>query len=143
MRGLSVLDLGCGTGRHSLWLAAAGAAVTGVDFSPVALVKAAERGTKVGVAPRLIEADLRSESIPGVEGTFDLLLDYGTLDDLTPTDRPRMVAQIERLARAGSWLIEFCFYGRRQDLPWMSFTGPSRAVGTIEPEDGPEDDRTK
>jgi ubiquinone/menaquinone biosynthesis C-methylase UbiE len=31
--GLSVLDLGCGTGRHALWLAAAGARVTAVDFS--------------------------------------------------------------------------------------------------------------
>jgi malonyl-CoA O-methyltransferase len=31
--GLSVLDLGCGTGRHALWLAAAGAKVTAVDFS--------------------------------------------------------------------------------------------------------------
>jgi ubiquinone/menaquinone biosynthesis C-methylase UbiE len=31
--GLSVLDLGCGTGRHALWLAAQGALVTAVDFS--------------------------------------------------------------------------------------------------------------
>lgn len=33
VRGSSVLDLGCGTGRHALWLAAAGATVTAVDFS--------------------------------------------------------------------------------------------------------------
>ncbi|MBI4862355.1 MAG: methyltransferase domain-containing protein [Candidatus Riflebacteria bacterium] len=32
-RGLSVLDLGCGRGRHALWLAAGGAHVTAVDFS--------------------------------------------------------------------------------------------------------------
>ena len=31
--GLSVLDLGCGTGRHALWMAAAGASVTAIDFS--------------------------------------------------------------------------------------------------------------
>jgi malonyl-CoA O-methyltransferase len=31
--GLSALDLGCGTGRHALWLSAAGASVTAVDFS--------------------------------------------------------------------------------------------------------------
>src|SRR5512133_1570407 len=30
--GLSVVDLGCGTGRHALWLAAAGASVTALDF---------------------------------------------------------------------------------------------------------------
>jgi malonyl-CoA O-methyltransferase len=32
VRGLTVLDLGCGTGRHALWLAASGAAVTALDF---------------------------------------------------------------------------------------------------------------
>jgi len=31
--GLHVLDLGCGTGRHALWLAENGATVTAVDFS--------------------------------------------------------------------------------------------------------------
>jgi SAM-dependent methyltransferase len=32
-RGLAVLDMGCGTGRHALWLARAGAKVTAIDFS--------------------------------------------------------------------------------------------------------------
>ncbi len=33
VRGQRVLDMGCGTGRHALWLAGAGAKVTAVDFS--------------------------------------------------------------------------------------------------------------
>ena len=33
VEGLRVLDMGCGTGRHTLWLAQAGAEVTGIDFS--------------------------------------------------------------------------------------------------------------
>jgi 2-polyprenyl-3-methyl-5-hydroxy-6-metoxy-1,4-benzoquinol methylase len=37
VNGLDVLDLGCGTGRMSRWLAAQGARVTGVDFSAGAL----------------------------------------------------------------------------------------------------------
>jgi ubiquinone/menaquinone biosynthesis C-methylase UbiE len=40
VRGLTVLDLGCGTGRHALWLAAAGANVTAVDFSEGMLAEA-------------------------------------------------------------------------------------------------------
>ena len=31
--GVSILELGCGTGRHTAWLASAGAKVTAVDFS--------------------------------------------------------------------------------------------------------------
>ena len=38
--GLNVLDLGCGTGRHALWLAAAGANVTAADFSEGMLAEA-------------------------------------------------------------------------------------------------------
>ena len=43
VRGLNVLDLGCGTGRHSLWLAAGGATVTAVDFSDGMLAEARKK----------------------------------------------------------------------------------------------------
>ena len=36
----SALDLACGEGRNSIWLARRGWSVTGVDFSPVAIDKA-------------------------------------------------------------------------------------------------------
>src|SRR5258707_4371920 len=38
--GLVVADIGCGTGRHALRLAAAGARVTAVDFSEAMLARA-------------------------------------------------------------------------------------------------------
>ncbi|MCB9851714.1 MAG: methyltransferase domain-containing protein [Phycisphaerales bacterium] len=41
--GLKILDLGCGTGRHSLRLAGAGAEVTAMDFSEGMLAKAREK----------------------------------------------------------------------------------------------------
>ncbi len=40
VKGLTVADIGCGTGRQSLRLAAAGACVTGVDFSEAMLYQA-------------------------------------------------------------------------------------------------------
>ena len=40
VRGRRVLDLGCGTGRHAIPLAAAGAVVTAVDFSEQMLAAA-------------------------------------------------------------------------------------------------------
>lgn len=43
VRGLRALDLGCGTGRHALWLAAQGATVTAVDFSEGMLAEARQK----------------------------------------------------------------------------------------------------
>src|SRR4051812_49296456 len=40
LRGLRVLDVGCGTGRHAVRLARAGAVVTAVDFSEAMLAQA-------------------------------------------------------------------------------------------------------
>ena len=45
--GLAVADIGCGTGRHALQWAAAGARVTAVDFSEAMLQRArAKRGAE-------------------------------------------------------------------------------------------------
>ncbi len=41
--GLDALDLGCGTGRHALWLANNGATVTALDFSESMLAEAARK----------------------------------------------------------------------------------------------------
>ena len=52
------LDLGCGSGRHAVWLAERGWQVTGVDFSSEALRQARERAAELAVDVDWIEADL-------------------------------------------------------------------------------------
>jgi SAM-dependent methyltransferase len=52
------LDLACGEGRNAVWLAERGWQVTGVDFSDVALAKAAELAAGRGVEVDLLVADV-------------------------------------------------------------------------------------
>jgi len=52
------LDLACGEGRNAVWLAGLGWRVTGVDFSDVALGKAAELAASRGVEVDWVVADL-------------------------------------------------------------------------------------
>jgi SAM-dependent methyltransferase len=52
------LDLACGEGRNAVWLAQQGWLVTGVDFSQVALAKAAQLAESRGVEVEWVEADL-------------------------------------------------------------------------------------
>ena len=128
------IDFGCGSGANAIFLARHGFDVVGVDFSSVALAKARRAAERSGTASvRFVRGDLTATSIPTVAGPFDLLVDYGTLDDLSADGRRRMAALIADLARPGSKLVLWCFYGARAELPRMSFSGPSRVAPGIEP----------
>ena len=83
-------------GTRSIELAEAGFDVTGIDFSPVALRKARAAAATRGLDAdrlRFLEGDLTLGHVPGVEGPYDLLVDYGTLDDL-PADGRRSMAGV-------------------------------------------------
>jgi SAM-dependent methyltransferase len=66
------LDLGCGNGRHAMWLAERGWSVTAVDFSAEALRQARERAAATGVDVAWVEADLTAYE-PATQA-FDLVL---------------------------------------------------------------------
>jgi SAM-dependent methyltransferase len=129
------IDLGCGTGANARYLARHGFEATGVDFSPVALRTARKRAAaeQADASIRFVEGDLTAGEIPGVEGPFDLLVDYGTLDDLDRAGRRAMARLVANLARPGAAFLFWCFWGRRSDLPRISLTGPSRIIPLIEP----------
>jgi len=129
------VDLGCGAGANAVFLAQAGFDVVGIDFSPVALGKARRASLAAGVSERvrLVRADLTAQSLPDVEGPFDLLVDYGTLDDLAPGNRRAMASTIIRLARPRSIFVLYAFHAAHADLPRFSLTGPSRMVPVLEP----------
>jgi SAM-dependent methyltransferase len=70
VRGLRVLDAGCGSGAHAAELIARGAAVTGVDLS-AGLLEIARR--RLGPGVPLHRGDL-SQPLPFGESAFDLVL---------------------------------------------------------------------
>jgi cyclopropane fatty-acyl-phospholipid synthase-like methyltransferase len=129
------IDLGCGTGSAAIYLAQHGFQSTGIDFSSIALRTALKRATELGMdrQVRFVEGDLTARDIPGVEGPFDLLVDYGTLDDLNPVGRRAMADLVAKLARPGALFLFWCFWARRSELPRVSLTGPSRMIPVIGP----------
>lgn len=74
--GQELIHLQCHIGFDSISLARAGARVTGLDFSPVALVKAAAVAERCGVELTLIEADVCQPPTNALE-RFDIA--YATI----------------------------------------------------------------
>lgn len=101
------IDVGCGVGREAIYLAGQGFDVTGVDISPTAIGMASSAAEAAGVAVDFVVDDLTQLS--HVKGTFDLILDYGALNDLNPEQRDAYTTQVIPLARPGSLFFLMCF----------------------------------
>jgi ubiquinone/menaquinone biosynthesis C-methylase UbiE len=96
VRGRSVLDLGCGTGRHALWMAGAGARVTAVDFSEGMLAEA--RRKTEGMTIDFIAHDLHAP-LPFAAAAFDLVVSGLVLEHLH--DLPAFFREGHRVLRPG------------------------------------------
>jgi malonyl-CoA O-methyltransferase len=96
VRGLAVLDLGCGTGRHALWLAQAGARVTAVDFSEGMLEQA--RRKPGADAVRFLAHDLL-RPLPFPDRAFDRVVSGLVLEHLA--DLGAFFAEVRRVLRPG------------------------------------------
>jgi len=98
--GRVVLDLGCGTGRHTLWLAASGATVTAVDFSEGML---AEARRKPGAqAVRFLVHDLHTP-LPLTDAAFDGVVSGLVLEHLQELDG--FFREIRRVLKPGGWAV--------------------------------------
>lgn len=104
------LDLGCGSGANVVWLAQQGFDATGVDFAASAIAKGRESASEAGVSPRFVVGDLRRlQECEGIDGTYDLLVDYGTLDDLSNAARADYLRGVLPLTRPGTRFLLYCF----------------------------------
>jgi ubiquinone/menaquinone biosynthesis C-methylase UbiE len=70
--GLRILDAGCGDAALAVALAQRGALVTGVDADPRILAAARARAEASGVAPELMQGDVRA--LPFADASFDIVL---------------------------------------------------------------------
>ena len=97
--GLDVLDVGCGTGRHALWMAEHGARVTGVDFSGGMLE---QLRSKAGTSMAIIEHDLTT-GLPVADHSADLVTCCLVLEHVAALDP--ILAEMARAVRPGGRVV--------------------------------------
>jgi malonyl-CoA O-methyltransferase len=100
VRGLDVLDVGCGTGRHAVELARAGARVTGVDFSSGMLEKARAKPGAEGV--RFVHQDA-SGVLPFAARAFDRVISCLVLDHVR--DVAGFFGELRRVCRDDGFIV--------------------------------------
>jgi SAM-dependent methyltransferase len=100
--GRSVLEVCCGSGMMAEKFARAGAAVTGIDFSPAAVARARERARRGGFAARFLVAD--AESLTFADRSFDVVAVHDGFHHLEHPERA--ICEIARVARYGVLILD-------------------------------------
>jgi SAM-dependent methyltransferase len=105
----TALDLGCGTGDNSLYLAKHGWQVTGVDFVAKAVNKARAKAEANKLAVSFSQADVTRLSSEGIGTNFGLIVDSGCLHGMSDEDRDAYVREVTAVAApdARLLLVEF------------------------------------
>src|SRR5438876_9143446 len=98
--GLAVADVGCGTGRHAVRLAAAGARVTAVDFSEVMLQRA--RAKPGAEALTFIRHDV-ANPLPLESAAFDRVFCCLVLDHIGELEK--FFLELRRLCRVDGCIV--------------------------------------
>lgn len=102
-----VLDVGCGTGEHVLYLASRGHECWGVDFVPVAVERAKAKAAQRGVQAHFRVADALDLNKLGRQ--FDTAIDSGLFHVFDDEQRPRFVKSLAAALKPGGTYYMACF----------------------------------
>lgn len=114
------LDLGCGSGRNSLFLASKGWDVTGVELIGKPLRLARRNAAAAGVPLRLVHGDASQLARCGVGTGFDLIVDAGCYHAIALEQRDAYAAQVTEVAAPGALMHMVAF--AEQNTPGMNVT---------------------
>lgn len=142
--GCSVLDVGCGVGRHVVYLGERGFKMAGMDVSPTGIQQ-----TQAVCAERLIAFDGRVAdmlALPWEEATFDAVLSTSTLSHNRVADIQTSIDEIHRVLKPGGLFL--ADFPHRETLAYQRVREQTASgkISEIEPytfmDETPQFDRT-
>jgi 2-polyprenyl-3-methyl-5-hydroxy-6-metoxy-1,4-benzoquinol methylase len=113
------LDICCGAGTNTVYLAQNGFEVTGIDISPTAIAIAKQKAKTAGVIINfLVESFIE---LPFTDGEFDFVWDMGCFHHVTEEERATFIAGVHRVLKADGGYMLTCF-SYRNGQGWNHFT---------------------
>ena len=112
--GSSVLDLGCGAGRHALACSRAGMMVTGVDVSPVACSRLRTAAADIRDRLQVIQEDISRFKFTR---QYDVVIAHGVLHLLPRADRVEILTRIQSYTVPGGTNVVAIFTNRLPSPP--------------------------
>ncbi len=103
----TLLDSGCGTGENALFFAARGCTVTGYDFVPDAIQRAASKAQERGIAATFLVKD--GLTLGDWDEQFDNIIDSGVFHVFSDEDAARYVMGLAHVLKPGGRLFLICF----------------------------------
>ncbi|HET9849383.1 MAG TPA: methyltransferase domain-containing protein [Candidatus Dormibacteraeota bacterium] len=116
-----VLDVGCGTGEHVLFLVERGYDAVGIDGAPRAIAKARAKAKARGLSAPFDVADALDLPIP--TQPFDTVIDSGLFHVFSDEERPAFRDSLARVIQPGGTYFMMCF-SEREPGNW----GPRRVT---------------
>jgi SAM-dependent methyltransferase len=107
-----ILDLGCGTGENSLFLADRGHSVLGVDASPRAIEKAKTKAETRNVAGDIDFRVHDALSLGDLDEEFGVVLDCGLFHVFDDETRRTYVSSLESVVASDGRVVILCFSDR-------------------------------
>jgi cyclopropane fatty-acyl-phospholipid synthase-like methyltransferase len=103
----AVLDCGCGTGENALYFGAHGRQVLGIDFLDEPIRRARLKANERGVNAKFLVRD--ALALGEMSEQFDNAIDSGLFHTFSDENRPRYVAGLKSVLKAGGRLFLLCF----------------------------------
>lgn len=102
------VDLGCGLGNYTIYLATKGFEMTGIDLSTEAINLARQNAMNLNIKCNFISADL-VENKNIVKDKFKFAFDYEVLHHIFPERREKYINNVYNLLEVNATYFSVCF----------------------------------
>jgi ubiquinone/menaquinone biosynthesis C-methylase UbiE len=113
------LDICCGAGTNTVYLAEKGFDVTGIDISPTAVEYAKAKAAVARVNIRFMVQDFLQ--LPFADEEFDFVFDMGCFHHVKTRDRATFIDGVSRVLKKGGCYMLTCF-SYKNGSGWNHFT---------------------